>query len=116
MHYQTVSFNEKAWGAYKKVNDLFAEAVANAATDGDMIWVHDYHLMLLPKLLKEKLRDRGRSCTVGFSLHTPFPAKDFWRALPVRKELTEGLLASDQIGFHTEEYKLNFMQSCNSLL
>ena len=72
--------------------------------------------MLLPKLLKEKLKQQGKSCTVGFSLHTPFPAKDFWRALPVRKELTEGILASDQVGFHTDEYKVNFIQSCSSLL
>ena len=111
-----MTFNEKAWGAYKEVNELFAEAVAKAAYNGDLVWVHDYHLMLLPKLLKEQLKKLGKACTVGFSLHTPFPARDFWRALPVRKELTEGILASDQIGFHTDEYKQNFMQSCESLL
>lgn len=116
LHYQTVTLNENAWESYKKVNELFAEAVAKAASDGDLVWIHDYHLMLLPGLLRKRLEEQGKSCAIGFSLHTPFPAKDFWRALPVRKELIEGILASDQVGFHTDEYKQNFMDSCHSLL
>lgn len=72
--------------------------------------------MLLPELLRDRLKERGKSCPIGFSLHTPFPAKDFWRNLPVRKNLIEGLLSSDLIGFHTDEYKQNFIDACGGLL
>jgi trehalose-6-phosphate synthase len=72
--------------------------------------------MLLPELLRNRLQEQGKSCAIGFSLHTPFPAGDFWRNLPVRKHLIEGLLSSDLIGFHTDEYKQNFIDTCASLL
>lgn len=72
--------------------------------------------MLLPELLRNRLKGQGKKCAIGFSLHTPFPAKDFWRALPVRKELIKGMLSCDQIGFHTDEYKQNFIESCCNLL
>lgn len=105
-------YEESPWRAYKRVNELFADAVAQEVTKGSLIWIHDYHLMLLPQLLRERLGKLGRQCVIGFSLHTPFPAADFWRALPVRNELMEGMLASDLIGFHTEEYRQNFTGTC----
>ncbi|KAL5357613.1 glycosyl transferase [Aspergillus floccosus] len=115
LHYQSgVSFDEHAWKAYKRVNELFADAIAAQVTRGTLIWVHDYHLMLLPRLLRERL-DQDKQCAIGFSLHTPFPAWDFWRALPVRNELVEGILGSDLIGFHTNEYKDNFVDCARSL-
>jgi trehalose 6-phosphate synthase len=110
-----VVFDDGPWQAYKRVNELFADAVAEAATKGSLIWVHDYHLMLLPKLLRQRL-NKEKPCAIGFSLHTPFPAGDFWRALPVRNELLEGMLAADLIGFHTDEYKANFIQTCAQVL
>lgn len=117
LHYQSgVIFKDASWEAYRKVNELFAEAVADAANDGDLIWVHDYHLMLLPRMLRERLGKQGKKCPIGFSLHTPFPAADFWRTLPVAKELLEGLLASNVVGFHTDEYKENFVNSCALVL
>lgn len=88
----------------------------DSVENGTLIWVHDYHLMLLPELLRDRLKQWGKSCAIGFSLHTPFPASDFWRNLPVRKLLIEGLLSSDLIGFHTDEYKQNFIDTCASLL
>ncbi|KAJ6122798.1 hypothetical protein N7512_005263 [Penicillium capsulatum] len=117
LHYQSgVTFDDGPWQAYRRVNELFADAIAEAATSGVLIWVHDYHLMLLPELLRNRLQKQGKACAIGFSLHTPFPAGDFWRNLPVRKHLIEGLLASDLIGFHTDEYKQNFIETCASLL
>lgn len=117
LHYQSgVLYDDTPWQAYKRVNELFADAIADAAESGTLIWVHDYHLMLLPELLRNRLQDRRKACAIGFSLHTPFPAGDFWRNLPVRKHLIEGMLSSDLIGFHTDEYKQNFIDTCASLL
>ncbi|PWY75442.1 alpha,alpha-trehalose-phosphate synthase subunit [Aspergillus heteromorphus CBS 117.55] len=108
LHYQPVpSFHTPAWTAYTRVNEIFADAIAAAAAPGTLIWVHDYHLMLLPGMLRERLR--GRNCAIGFSLHTPFPAGDFWRNLPVQEELLRGVLGCDVLGFHTEEYRRNFL-------
>jgi trehalose 6-phosphate synthase len=111
-----VTFDDGPWQAYKRVNELFADAIADAAQSGTLIWVHDYHLMLLPEMLRERLLQRGKSCAIGFSLHTPFPVGDFWRDLPVRKHLIDGMLSSDLIGFHTDEYKQNFSDTCAGLL
>ncbi|KAB8219263.1 glycosyl transferase [Aspergillus novoparasiticus] len=113
LHYQSgVTFNEDAWEAYQRVNEIFADTVAKEAANGDLIWVHDYHLLLLPSLLRERLKKQGKNCPIGFTLHTPFPAEDFWRAIPVQKDLLKGLLACDVIGFHTDEYRRNFTESC----
>ena len=117
LHYQSgVVYEDGPWQAYRRVNELFADAVADAAESGTLIWVHDYHLMLLPELLRNRLQERNKHCAIGFFLHTPFPAGDFWRALPVKKDLLEGLLSSDLIGFHTDEYKQNFIDTCASNL
>ncbi|KAL2000476.1 hypothetical protein VTN02DRAFT_3026 [Thermoascus thermophilus] len=117
LHYQSgMTFRDAPWTAYKKVNELIADQVSDAANDGDLIWVHDYHLMLLPRALRERLAQKGKACAIGFSLHTPFPASDFWRTLPVGKEILEAMLSSDIIGFHTDEYKQNFMESCAAVL
>ncbi|KAL4900098.1 hypothetical protein BDW74DRAFT_103578 [Aspergillus multicolor] len=114
LHYQSgVDFNEDAWKAYQKVNEIFADSVAESAVDGDLIWIHDYHLLLLPAYLRERLNKAGKHCPIGFTLHTPFPAEDFWRALPVQKDLLTGVLACDLIGFHTDEYKRNFIECCS---
>ncbi|KAJ5118331.1 hypothetical protein N7526_009968 [Penicillium atrosanguineum] len=113
LHYTSgILYDDGPWQAYKRVNELFADAIAEAAESGTLIWVHDYHLMLLPELLRKQLQMQGKGCAIGFSLHTPFPAGDFWRNLPVRKHLIEGLLSSDLIGFHTDEYKHNFIDTC----
>ncbi|KAL4924607.1 trehalose-6-phosphate synthase [Aspergillus undulatus] len=113
LHYQSgVDFNEDGWKAYQRVNEVFADTVADSASSGDLIWVHDYHLLMFPAYLRDRLEKQGKKCPIGFSLHTPFPAQDFWRALPVQKELLQGVLACDVIGFHTDEYKRNFVECC----
>jgi trehalose 6-phosphate synthase len=115
LHYQSgVSFDEDAWKAYQRVNEIFADAVANEVQNGDLVWVHDYHLLLLPAYLRSRLKKLGKTnCPIGFTLHTPFPAEDFWRSLPVHNELLEGVLACNLIGFHTDEYKRNFIECCS---
>ncbi|OJJ52250.1 hypothetical protein ASPSYDRAFT_164986 [Aspergillus sydowii CBS 593.65] len=113
LHYQSgVNFNEDAWKAYQRVNEIFANTVADAVSSGDLIWAHDYHLLLFPAYLRDRLKKQGKECPIGFTLHTPFPAEDFWRALPVQKELLTGVLACDLVGFHTDEYKRNFLECC----
>jgi trehalose 6-phosphate synthase/phosphatase len=105
-------YSADLWRAYRRVNQLFAEAVAGVARPGDTIWVHDYHLMLLPELIKEKLPEM----TVGFFLHIPFPSFEIFRLLPWRREMLEGLLGAELVGFHTYDYVQHFLNSVHSLL
>ena len=84
-----------------EVNAGFASVVREFLRPGDMVWVHNFQLMLLPAALK---KERGAPhCTVSFFLHTPFPSPEIWRVLPHRKELLQGLLASHVVGFHLFE-------------
>lgn len=99
------------------MNQKFATEVSKAASDGDLVWIHDYHLMLLPGLLRRELAKQGKkSVRIGFSLHTPFPAPEIYRTLPASHETLEGLLSSDLIGFHTDDYAYHFVNSCKTLL
>ena len=118
LHYNLheVHLSHEDWCAYQKVNQIFAEKLANDMSDRDVAWIQDYHLMLLPAMLREELERRGKSAKIGFFLHTPFPASDFFRMLPVRKEILNGLLASDMVGFHTELYQEHFVRSCRKIL
>ncbi|MBL9105272.1 MAG: bifunctional alpha,alpha-trehalose-phosphate synthase (UDP-forming)/trehalose-phosphatase [Myxococcales bacterium] len=100
------------WDAYVRVNAKFADAVAAVHRPGDTVWVHDYHLMLLPGLLRERLPD----ARIGFFLHIPFPASEVFRLLPWRAEVLRGLLGADLIGFHTPAYARNFSSAVVRLL
>ncbi|KAJ1544358.1 Trehalose-6-P synthase/phosphatase complex synthase subunit [Cladochytrium tenue] len=99
-----IDFNEEHWDAYREANMAFAEALASTVQDGDLVWVHDYQLMLLPSLLRSKLPDKP-NVKIGFFLHIPFPSSEIYRILPVRREVLQGVLQSDLIGFHTVEYE-----------
>ncbi|KAI2635856.1 glycosyltransferase family 20 protein [Hypomontagnella submonticulosa] len=114
-HPGEITFDESAWAAYKEVNKLFAKTVLKDVQDGDLIWVHDYHLMLLPEMLRNELGDR-KDVKIGFFLHTPFPSSEIYRILPVREALLEGLLQCDLIGFHTYDYARHFLSSCSRIL
>ena len=94
------------------MNKLFAQSVLKIAREGDIIWVHDYHLMLLPQMIREKLPD----AQIGFFLHIPFPSYEVFRLLPWRKEILTGLLGSDLIGFHTYDYVRHFTSSVRRIL
>lgn len=115
-HPGEITFDEYAWEAYKKANRLFAQAVARDVQDGDLVWVHDYHLMLLPEMLREEIGDTKKNVKIGFFLHTPFPSSEIYRILPVRNELLLGVLHCDLIGFHTYDYTRHFLSSCSRLL
>ncbi len=81
-----------------------------------MIWVHDYHLMLLPQMLREEIGDSKKNVKIGFFLHTPFPSSEIYRILPVREELLQGVLSCDLVGFHTYDYARHFLSSCARIL
>jgi trehalose 6-phosphate synthase/phosphatase len=95
------------WDAYERVNEEFAEAVAEHYRPGDVVWVHDYQLMLVPQLLRRRIPD----ARIGFFLHIPFPASEVFRTLPARDRVLEGLLGADLIGFHTASYMRAFASS-----
>jgi trehalose 6-phosphate synthase/phosphatase len=100
------------WPAYERVNTAFANLVAGLARPDDIIWIHDYHLMLLPSLLRERLP----KATVGFFLHIPFPSVEIFRLLPWRSQILQGLLGADLVGFHTYDYTGHFLESVRRLL
>jgi trehalose 6-phosphate synthase/phosphatase len=106
-------FDDESWEAYKLVNEKFCNKIIEIVKEGDILWVHDYHLMLLPKLLRDRLQGFN---PIGFFLHIPFPSYELFRTLPWRKELLEGLLGADLIGFHTFEYMQNFTSTVYRIL
>ena len=111
-----MNFDEVAWEAYTDANRLFAKTVAAEVEDGDLVWVHDYHLMLLPAMLREELEPTGKNIKLGFFLHTPFPSSEIYRILPVRREVLLGVLSCDLIGFHTYDYARHFLSSVSRIL
>ena len=110
--YLYMDYTNDYFEEYKRVNRKFCEKILNIAQEGDFIWVHDYHLMLLPKML----RDAMENVTIGFFLHIPFPSYEVYRLLPPRTEILEGLLGADLVGFHTYDYALHFISSVMYLL
>jgi trehalose 6-phosphate synthase/phosphatase len=109
---QYAVYDRNSWEAYKKVNEIFATKVLEIARPEDVVWVHDYHLMLLPSFLRKKKAELA----IGFFLHTPFPSSDVIRLLPWREEILQGLLKADLIGFQTYNYVENFLMTVRRLL
>ncbi len=105
-------FELDSWKVYKAVNQKFADAILEKADEDDIIWVHDYQLMLVPQMVREK----RPNISIGFFLHIPFPSYEIFRTLPWREEVLEGLLGSDLIGFHTYDYERHFLSSVRRLL
>jgi len=105
-------FIKNLWESYKRVNQAFCNTIINFAKPDDIIWIHDYHLMLLPKLIREKIPE----ATISFFLHIPFPAFEIFRLLPWRKEILDGLLGADLIGFHTYDYVRHFLDSVRRIV
>jgi trehalose 6-phosphate synthase/phosphatase len=95
------------WDAYCQVNEAFADAVAREYRKGDTVWVHDYQLMLVPELLRARLPE----ARIGFFLHIPFPSSEVFRILPWRRQILNGLLGADLVGFHTFAYLRHFVAS-----
>jgi trehalose 6-phosphate synthase len=107
-------FERSWWYTYRDVNAIFAErALANLDEQPDAIaWAHDYHLMLVPQLIRNRRPDQP----IGFFLHVPWPSPDIFARLPWREQILAGLLGADVVAFHTEEYRGNFLRSCARLL
>jgi len=109
---QYAVYDKYLWESYKLVNKIFCNRIMRIVKPNDTIWIHDYHLMLLPKLIREKLS----KVSIGFFLHIPFPSYEIFRLLPSRKEILEGILGADLIGFHTYDYARHFLSSIRRLM
>lgn len=109
LHYfsQYAIYEKSFWQAYRRVNRMFCDEVVSRVKKGETIWIHDYHLMLLPQYLRERLPN----AKIGFFLHTPFPSYEIFRILPQRKDIINGLLGADLIGFQTYDYAKHFLNS-----
>ncbi len=109
-----VSFDEGPWATYELINEVFCDAVLEEAGPDDIVWVHDYHLLLLPAML----RRRRPGLKVGFFLHIPFPSYELFRLVPDRwrRALLEGMLGADLVGFHTHDYAQYFLKSVRRIL
>src|SRR5690606_1725918 len=103
---------ESDWQAYVKVNQAFANRIVESARDDEIVWIHDFHLFLLPKMIKEK----RPKLNVGFFLHIPFPSSEIFRQLPHREIILRSMLASDLIGFHDYSYLRHFSSSLMRIL
>ncbi|KZT69086.1 glycosyltransferase family 20 protein [Daedalea quercina L-15889] len=96
------------WGAYSAVNEAFAKRVVEVYKPGDLIWIHDYHLLLVPSMLRQALPEAA----VGLFVHTPFPSSEIFRCLPRRKEILDGMLGANLVCFQTYSYSRHFTSSC----
>ena len=107
-----VVFQPESWYAYRDANERFADAVLARLRDADLVWAHDYQLMLVPQLIRRK----ARGARIGFFLHIPFPSSEVFRILPEREELLEGMLGADSIAFQTHGHLHNFRRSLLQVL
>jgi trehalose 6-phosphate synthase/phosphatase len=107
-------YDEKLWENYRAVNEVFADEVVRVLRPDDVLWVHDYHLMLVPHLVRVRRPEQA----IGFFLHIPFPSYELFRLLPRAwcQELLCGLLDADLVGFHTFDYREYFLRCTLRLL
>ncbi|KAA8540842.1 hypothetical protein F0562_024805 [Nyssa sinensis] len=106
-------FDRLLWQAYVSANKVFADKVMEAINpEEDYVWIHDYHLMILPIFL----RRRFNRVKIGFFLHSPFPSSEIYRTLPVRDEILRALLNADLVGFQTYDYARHFLSCCSRML
>ncbi|MBT0810819.1 bifunctional alpha,alpha-trehalose-phosphate synthase (UDP-forming)/trehalose-phosphatase [Litoribacter ruber] len=113
-HYftQYIAFDDDLWEVYKKINDRYCQAILKKAKAGDTVWIHDYHLLLLPQMLKEQMPE----LKIGFFQHIPFPSYEIFRVLPWRKEILEGMCGADLVGFNTYDDMRHFLSSVGRIL
>jgi len=112
-HYFPINttFDKDYFESYKKINLLFRDEILKKVKKHDTVWIHDYHLMLLPHMLREKIP----TLTIGFFLHIPFPSSEVFRLLPWRDEILWGLLGANLVGLHTWNYVKHFLNSSRFL-
>ncbi|KAI1296277.1 threalose-6-phosphate phosphatase [Mortierella claussenii] len=99
---------KKSWDDYVFVNQQFANVVVEQYRSGDIVWIHDYHLLLVPHMVRQKLP----GAAIGVFIHAPFPSSEIFRCLPKRVEILNGLLGANQIGFQTYSYARHFISCC----
>src|ERR1700712_3597222 len=104
--------HRKSWADYYKMNQLFASRILEVYKPGDIVIVHDYQLLLLPSLLRQRIPN----IYVGFFLHVPFPSSELYRCLSRRKEILEGVLGANMIGFQAYSYSRHFSSCCTRIL
>ena len=115
LHYEMdrVRYIDEHYDNYKEVNKIFAKKIASVAKKGDLVWIHDYHLFLCPKYVKDLV---GAKVKVGFFLHVPFPSSEIYRQLTPRREILNSLVHSDLIGFHDFSYLRHFSRTVYDIL
>lgn len=111
-HPKSKAYADHSWGYYKTVNQAFADRAVSGYKRNDIIWIHDYHLLLVPGMIRKKLPD----AQIGFFLHTAFPSSEVFRCLSTRTELLEGMLGANLVAFQTDEYAQHFLQTCSRIL
>jgi len=100
------------WSAYTAVNREFANTIIQGFNEGDLIWIHGFHLLILPSFLTRRIP----MAKIGIFLHTPFPSSEIFRTVWCREDLLRGMLNADQVGFHLFEYARHFLTCCRRLL
>ncbi|KAJ0311317.1 uncharacterized protein N0V96_009128 [Colletotrichum fioriniae] len=100
------------WADYYRMNQKFANRIIDLYKPGDIVIVHDYYLMLLPSMLRQRVPNMN----ISFFLHSPFPSSEFLRCLPRRKEVLEGVLGSNLVGFQSYSYSRHFSSCCTRVL
>lgn len=111
-HPKSKAYADHSWAFYVNLNQAFADKIESTYKRGDTIWVHDYHLLLVPGMLRKKIPE----AKIGFFLHTAFPSSEVFRCLAKRRELLEGMLGANLVAFQTEEYSQHFLQTCSRIL
>ncbi|ETN45523.1 trehalose-phosphatase [Cyphellophora europaea CBS 101466] len=101
-----------SWNDYLRMNQIFAEKIIQTYKPGDIIWIHDYHLMLLPNFLRQRIPN----AYIGFFLHIPFPSSEYMRCLPRRKDVLSGPLGATMIGFQSYNFARHFNSCCKRIL
>lgn len=102
----------KSWADYQRLNEKFATRILEIYKPGDIVMIHDYHLLLLPAMLRQKIPHMH----ISFFLHVPFPSSEFLRCLPRRKEVLEGMLGANLVGFQSFSYSRHFVSCCTRIL
>ncbi|SPO41190.1 related to trehalose-6-phosphate phosphatase [Pseudozyma flocculosa] len=112
VHAERRAWEDYSWEAYYAANEAFAKRVAAEYRPGDLVWVHDYHLLLVPLMLRKLVPDAH----IGLFVHAPFPSSEVFRCLPKRKEILEGMLGADLACFQAFSYSRHFLSSCIRVL
>lgn len=108
----TSKSQQNLWFSYSTVHKLFRDKVLEVFQESYLVWIHGFHLMLLPTFLRRRIS----TAKIGYYFHTPFPSSEIWRSMARREDLIRGILGADQIGFHLYEYARHFLTTCRRLL